>query len=108
MDVSEPPQRAGRGPAPIGWRLHSGLWRSLVSASVWGTEGREFKSPQPDHPKRRARPFWLSCWSGRNVGAVEVNGYTIEPGAMLVNADLERVDLYRANLSGTSPSDLKP
>lgn len=25
-----------------------GLWRSLVSASVWGTEGREFKSPQPD------------------------------------------------------------
>jgi uncharacterized protein YjbI with pentapeptide repeats len=42
------------------------------------------------------------------VGAVEVNGYTIEPGAMLVNADLERVDLYRANLSGTSPSDLKP
>lgn len=26
----------------------NGLWRSLVSASVWGTEGREFKSPQPD------------------------------------------------------------
>jgi hypothetical protein len=21
----------------------------LVSASVWGTEGREFKSPQPDN-----------------------------------------------------------
>jgi len=23
----------------------------LVSASVWGTEGREFKSPQPDHQR---------------------------------------------------------
>jgi hypothetical protein len=29
-----------------------GLWRSLVSASVWGTEGREFESRQPDHFKR--------------------------------------------------------
>ena len=27
---------------------------------------------------------------------------------MLVNADLERADLHRANLGGTSPSDLKP
>ena len=26
-----------------------GLWRSLVSAPVWGTGGREFKSPQPDY-----------------------------------------------------------
>ena len=25
-----------------------GLWRSLVSASVWGAEGREFESRQPD------------------------------------------------------------
>ena len=25
-----------------------GLWRSLVSALVWGTRGREFESPQPD------------------------------------------------------------
>ena len=25
-----------------------GLWRSLVSASVWGTEGRRFKSSQTD------------------------------------------------------------
>ena len=31
-----------------------GLWRSLVSASVWGTEGREFKSPQPDKQKPRS------------------------------------------------------
>ena len=30
--------------------------------------------------KTATRPFWLSCWSGRNVGAVEVNGYTIELG----------------------------
>ena len=28
--------------------LTHGLWRSLVSASVWGTEGRRFKSSQPD------------------------------------------------------------
>ncbi len=26
-----------------------GPWRSLVSASVWGTEGREFESRRPDH-----------------------------------------------------------
>ncbi len=26
-----------------------GLWRSLVSALDWGSRGREFKSPQPDH-----------------------------------------------------------
>ncbi len=25
-----------------------GLWRSLVSALVWGTRGRRFKSSQPD------------------------------------------------------------
>lgn len=29
------------------WR--DGTWRSLVSASVWGTEGREFESRRPDH-----------------------------------------------------------
>ena len=29
--------------------LIHGLWRSLVSASVWGTEGRRFKSSQPDN-----------------------------------------------------------
>ena len=26
-----------------------GLWRSLVSALVWGTRGPEFESRQPDH-----------------------------------------------------------
>ena len=26
-----------------------GPWRSLVSASVWGAEGREFESHRPDH-----------------------------------------------------------
>ncbi len=40
-------------------------------------------------------PFWLSYWSGRNVSAVEVNGYTIEPGA-----NLEGAYLFRANLRG--------
>jgi hypothetical protein len=27
---------------------NSGAWRSLVSASVWGTEGPRFKSGRPD------------------------------------------------------------
>lgn len=27
----------------------AGLWRRLVSALVWGTRGRGFKSRQPDH-----------------------------------------------------------
>ena len=36
---------AGRFPV---LSLGRGLWRSLVSASVWGTEGRRFKSSQPD------------------------------------------------------------
>ena len=26
-----------------------GTWRSLVSALVWGTRGRRFKSGRPDH-----------------------------------------------------------
>ena len=34
----------------VGRRTHQyGLWRSLVSALVWGTRGPEFKSRQPDH-----------------------------------------------------------
>src|SRR5262249_50737872 len=35
-------------------RVH-GLWRSLVSASVWGTEGPGFESRQPDPHHRRSR-----------------------------------------------------
>ena len=31
----------------VSW-LRCGLWRSLVSALVWGTRGRRFKSSQPD------------------------------------------------------------
>ncbi len=34
------------------------------------------------------------------MGAVEVNGYTIEPGADLTRANLSGADLRRANLSG--------
>ena len=30
-----------------------GPWRSLVSASVWGAEGREFESRRPDHQRNR-------------------------------------------------------
>ena len=37
------------------------------------------------------RPFWQPCWSARSVVVVEVNGYTIEPGADLEGANLEAV-----------------
>jgi hypothetical protein len=33
-----------------------GAWRSLVSALVWGTRGREFKSPRSDHRSSRTQP----------------------------------------------------
>jgi hypothetical protein len=31
------------------YTVRVGPWRSLVSASVWGAEGREFESRRPDH-----------------------------------------------------------
>ena len=34
-----------------------GLWRSLVSASVWGTEGPGFESRQPDHKNCRSAAY---------------------------------------------------
>lgn len=46
-------------PRPLASACH-GLWRSLVSASVWGTEGREFKSPQPDNQEPRSKPGVLA------------------------------------------------
>ena len=36
------------------------------------------------------------------MGAVEVNGYTIEPGADLREANLEGADLEGANLEGAN------
>ena len=42
-------------------------------------------SPRLDAP----RPFWQGCQSARSVVVVEVNGYTIEPGANLKGATLE-------------------
>ena len=39
-------------PSQISW-LRCGLWRSLVSALVWGTRGRRFKSSQPDVDEAR-------------------------------------------------------
>src|SRR6056297_3624295 len=53
--------RSGRGAATELGRVvgpHTyGLWRSLVSALVWGTRGREFESPQPDYPRKGFRGF---------------------------------------------------
>jgi len=56
--------------------------------------------------------FWQGCWSARSVVVVEVNGYTIEPGANLegayldgvnvVKADLTEADLFGANLTGAN------
>ncbi len=42
------------------------------------------------------RPFWQGWWSARSVVVVEVNGYTIEPGANLVRANLEEAHLEGA------------
>ncbi len=39
------------------YTMRVGPWRSLVSASVWGAEGREFESRRPDHSEN-AHPFW--------------------------------------------------
>ena len=36
-----------------------GLWRSLVSALVWGTKGPGFKSRQPDEVRQRSRAVAL-------------------------------------------------
>ena len=50
--------------------------------------------------RSQTRPFWQSCWSARNVEAVEVNGYEIGPGANLTGANLTGADLNGANLTG--------
>ena len=43
---------------------------------------------------------WQPFWSARSVLVVEVNGYTIEPGAFLEAADLTGADLEGADLTG--------
>ena len=48
------------------------------------------------------RPFWQPCWSARSVVVVEVNGYTIEPGADLRGAKLRGANLTAANLTNTN------
>ncbi len=45
------------GACCVDCRTQYGLWRSLVSASVWGTEGPGFESRQPDHKKCRSRVY---------------------------------------------------
>jgi len=39
------------------------------------------------------------------VDGVEVNGYTIEPGANLHGANLNGADLYKADLEGAKAND---
>ena len=39
------------------------------------------------------RPFWQGYGSARSVVVVEVNGYTIEPGANLSKANLSKADI---------------
>ena len=66
-------------------------------------------------------PFWISPeatsewrnWQTRQLeGLVPARAWGFKSPLrhveMLVNADLERADLHRTNLGGTSPSDLKP
>ena len=48
------------------------------------------------------RPFWQPYRSARSVVVVEVNGYTIGPGANLEGADLDGADLDGANLEGAN------
>jgi len=50
--------------------------------------------------RSKTRPFWQGCWSARSVVVVEVNGYTIEPGANLEGANFAGASLTRANLEG--------
>ena len=64
-----------------------GLWRSLVSASVWGTEGPGFESRQPDHQHRRSAgtcrkdgtltrgPDTLNVWEMSGCEAVAEMGH---------------------------------
>lgn len=51
--MSEKRSKSACGPLCSPVRSHYtkrvGPWRSLVSASVWGAEGREFESRRPDH-----------------------------------------------------------
>ena len=52
-----------------------GLWRSLVSALVWGTRGREFESPQPDTVTRgfsESRSPWFASGGLTGTSAARV------------------------------------
>ena len=59
-------RRAGGGWRQAWWEPawyrvpHSGAWRSLVSALVWGTRGPEFKSRRPDRRNAPVRGRFLA------------------------------------------------
>ena len=50
------------------------------------------------------RRFWQGCWAARSVVVVEVNGYTIKPGANLGGATLPGAPLTGADLGGAKLS----
>ena len=47
--VDAPDSKSGAN----GYRCRRGAWRSLVSALVWGTRGRQFESARPDWKSSR-------------------------------------------------------
>ncbi len=70
--------------------------------------------PPPTPPEPQHEAFWQSCCSARSVAVVEVNGYTIEPGANLTWANLKgarldpdrvRVHLGEANFRGARANE---
>ena len=45
---------------PIVRPFSVGAWRSPVSAPVWGTGGRGFKSRRPDQLATEIKPLWVT------------------------------------------------
>jgi hypothetical protein len=59
-------------PDPSRWFCYNygrlvGTWRSQVSALVWGTRGRRFKSGRPDHHNTA----WLKDYSHFPIPQIE-------------------------------------
>ena len=92
-----------------------GLWRRLVSASVWGTEGRGFESRQPDQvavstADREHTPGSSAAWLARLLWEQEAAGSNpASPTMIRVTVDLAAAgngssqrlaDIEISNISG--------